>query len=170
MEQRVYQRDSTNRLVSFDILVEALFVGSPVAEIIEEPFDYDFTWLDELLEEEEVFSEEESLEAVALPIMSMRAHMHPARVTPRGAIVIPADDANAGNAFTLKPGVRNGIPSFYGKSNENPYRHIRLFEEFIRQVSHETQYEMACLKLFPSSLQDGAYNWYESLKEQSLET
>ncbi|XP_058216887.1 uncharacterized protein LOC131327771 [Rhododendron vialii] len=102
--------------------------------------------------------------------MSMRAHMHPERTTPLSPIVLPTETVEARNAFTIKPGTHNALPLFHGKENEDPYEHVRHFEGLVRTLATTTQWENACLKLFPASLRDNADKWLRMQKPQSLTT
>lgn len=100
----------------------------------------------------------------------MRDYMHPERTTPLGPIVLPAETVEARNAFTVKSGTHNALPLFYGRENEDPYEHIRHFEGLVRTLATTTQWENACLKLFPASLKDSADKWLRMQKERSLTT
>jgi hypothetical protein len=63
------------------------------------------------------------------------------------------------------------LPTFYGMDSENPYRHIKDFEEvcntFINRTCTE---EIIRLKLFPFSLKDKAKLWLNSLRPRSIGT
>src|ERR1700738_2063661 len=96
--------------------------------------------------------------------------MHPERAAPYGAIVVPAETPEAHNTFNVKGGSLSHMPIYYGRENECPYSHIRQLEEFVNPLTTTMNWEVACLKLFPNSLQDKAHRWYESLKPRSLTT
>ena len=101
---------------------------------------------------------------------SLREHLHPERTTPPGPIVFPRETQEARNAFTVKPGVLNSLPNFYGRESDDPYEHVRTFEGLVRNLATTTQYDNACLKLFEATLKDGALRWFRMQKSQSLTT
>ena len=53
----------------------------------------------------------------------MRDHIHPPRVSAPSCIIPPADDVE------VRPCLVPLLPTFHGMENENPYTHIREFEE-----------------------------------------
>ena len=56
---------------------------------------------------------------------TLRDFMNPTRTGSPSCIVFPADAAH----FNFKPGVIQLLPTFYGLESENPYQHLREFEE-----------------------------------------
>ena len=54
---------------------------------------------------------------------SMRDHIHPPRVSSPSCIIPPAEDV------AVRPYLVPLLPTFHGMENENPYTHIRDFEE-----------------------------------------
>ncbi|KAH7848984.1 hypothetical protein Vadar_011351 [Vaccinium darrowii] len=62
------------------------------------------------------------------------------------------DQQEARNAFTVKPGVLNSLPNFYGRESDDPYEHVRTFEGLVRNLASTTQYDNTCLKLFEATL------------------
>ena len=54
---------------------------------------------------------------------SMRDHIHPPRVSAPSCIIPPAEDV------AVRPYLVPLLPTFHGMENENPYAHIREFEE-----------------------------------------
>ena len=54
---------------------------------------------------------------------SMRDHIHPPRVSAPSCIIPPAEDV------AVRPYLVPLLPTFHGMENENPYTHIRDFEE-----------------------------------------
>ena len=63
------------------------------------------------------------------------------------------------------------MPTFYGLDNENPYVHIREFEEVVATFhSQPNALESVRLKFFPFSLKDKAKNWLFSLRSRSIGT
>ena len=55
--------------------------------------------------------------------ISMRDHIHPPRVSAPSCIIPPAEDV------AVRPYLVPLLPTFHGMENENPYTHIRDFEE-----------------------------------------
>ena len=69
----------------------------------------------------------------------------------------------------LKPGIVQLLPTFHGLEKENPYTHLRLFEEVCSTCFDEkTEIEYVYLKLFPFSVKDKAKNWLNSLRPNSI--
>ena len=63
------------------------------------------------------------------------------------------------------------LPIFLGKENENPYYHVRDFEEICSTLRIRGLDDDALkLRLFPFSLKDKAKSWLYSLDSESIET
>ena len=83
-----------------------------------------------------------------VPEITMRDFLNPNRVTPLSSIVNPTGNANV---FTVKAQHLQMIPHFHGMQNENPYLHIRDFEEVVGTIcSNAAQLPSARMKLFHS--------------------
>ena len=54
---------------------------------------------------------------------SMRDHMHPPRMSAPSCIVPPTEQ------LVIRPHIVPLLPTFYGMERENPYLHIKEFEE-----------------------------------------
>ena len=54
---------------------------------------------------------------------TMRDHIHPPRVSASSCIIPPAEDV------AVRPYLVPLLPTYHGMENENPYTHIRDFEE-----------------------------------------
>ena len=54
---------------------------------------------------------------------SMRDHIHPPRVSAPSCIIPPTEDV------AVRPYLVPLLPTYHGMENENPYTHIRDFEE-----------------------------------------
>ena len=82
---------------------------------------------------------------------SMRDHINPPRVSAPSCIIPPTDDV------VVKPYLMPLLPTFHGMENENPYTHIREFEE-VCTTFKEGVYDMDFLNLkaFPLTLKDKA--------------
>ena len=71
---------------------------------------------------------------------SMRDHIHPPRVSAPSCIIPPAEDV------VVRPYLVPLLPTFHGMENENPYTHIRDFEE-VCITFKEGMIDMDLLKL-----------------------
>ncbi|KAJ6359540.1 hypothetical protein OIU76_001131, partial [Salix suchowensis] len=56
---------------------------------------------------------------------TLREYLHPARQSTPSCIILPLNQ----QAFNLKPGMIQLLPTFHGMDSENPYIHIKEFEE-----------------------------------------
>ena len=93
--------------------------------------------------------------------------MYPTRASQPSCIVLPEDNGH----YELKSSTIPMLPIFRGVENENPYHHVREFEEIcgtlrFTQMSDET----LKLRLFPFSLKDKANAWLYALQPQSIMT
>ena len=89
----------------------------------------------------------------------------PKRTSSDSAIVLP----DGAHKFNLKPGTVQLLPTFHKLESENPYNHLKLFEEvcstcFDGKMDTESVY----LKLFPFFVNDKAKNWLNSLRPNSI--
>ena len=63
------------------------------------------------------------------------------------------------------------IPSFHGMDSENPYLHLKDFEEVCATFKEaNTDEEVMRLKLFPFSLKDKGKNWLNALRPNSIQS
>ena len=94
---------------------------------------------------------------------SMRDHIHPPRVSAPSCIIPPAEDV------AVRPYLVPLLPTFHGMENENPYTHIRDFEE-VCTTFKEGAFDMDLLKLkaFPLTLKDKAKIWLNSLRPRTI--
>ena len=94
---------------------------------------------------------------------SMRDHIHPPRVSAPSCIIPPVDDV------VVRPYLMPLLPTFHGMENENPYAHIREFEE-VCTTFKEGVLDMDLLKLkaFPLTLKDKAKIWLNSLRPKTI--
>ena len=90
---------------------------------------------------------------------SMRDHIHPLRVRAPSCIIPPVEDV------AVRPYLVPLLPTFHGMENENPYTHIRDFEE-VCVTFKEGMIHMDSLKLkaFPFTLKNKAKIWLNSLR------
>ena len=94
---------------------------------------------------------------------SMRDHIHPPRVSASSCIIPPTEDV------AVRPYLVPLLPTFHGMENENPYTHIRDFEE-VCITFEEGTIDMDLLKLkdFPLTLKDKAKIWLNSLRPRTI--
>ena len=94
---------------------------------------------------------------------TMRDHIHPPRVSAPSCIVPPADDV------AVRPYLVPLLPTYHGMENENPYTHLRDFEE-VCTTFKEGMMDMDLLKLkaFPLTLKDKAKIWINSLRPRTI--
>ena len=71
--------------------------------------------------------------------------------------------------MNVKPCLVPLLPNFHGMENENPYTHIREFEE-VCMIFKEgiTDMELMKLKAFPLALKDKAKIWLNSLRPRTI--
>ena len=94
---------------------------------------------------------------------TMRDHIHPPRVSAPSCIIPPAEDV------AVRPYLVPLLPTYHGMENENPYTHIRDFEE-VCTTFMEGMMDMDLLKLkaFPLTLKDKAKIWLNSLRHRTI--
>ena len=94
---------------------------------------------------------------------TMRDHIHPPRVSAPSCIIPPADDV------AVRPYLVPLLPTYHGMENENPYTHLRDFEE-VCTTFREGMMDMDLLKLkaFPLTLKDKAKIWLNSLRPRTI--
>ena len=94
---------------------------------------------------------------------SMRDHIHPPRVSAPSCIIPPAGDV------VVRPYLVPLLPTFHGMENENPYTHIREFEEVCTTFKEGVPYmDLLKLKAFPLTLKDKAKIWLNSLRPRTI--
>ena len=94
---------------------------------------------------------------------SMRDHIHPPRVSAPSCIIPPAEDV------VVRPYLVPLLPTFHGMENENPYTHIRDFEEVCITFKEGTiDMDLLKLKAFPLTLKDKAKIWLNSLRLSTI--
>ena len=94
---------------------------------------------------------------------TMRDHIHPPRVSAPSCIIPPAEDV------AVRPYLVPLLPTYHGMENENPYTHIRDFEE-VCTTFKEGMMDMDLLKLkaFPLTLKDKAKIWLNLLRPRTI--
>ena len=97
----------------------------------------------------------------------LREYLHPPRQTTPSCIVLPVNH----HRFNLKPGTIQLLPTFHGMDSENPYTHMKEFEDVCGTCMDQTVNEdVVRLKLFPFSLKDKAKMWLNTLAPRSIGT
>ena len=94
---------------------------------------------------------------------TMRDHIHPPRVSAPSCIIPLADDV------AVRPYLVPLLPTYHGMENENPYTHLRDFEE-VCTTFKEGMMDMDLLKLkaSPLTLKDKAKIWLNSLRPRTI--
>ena len=93
----------------------------------------------------------------------MRDHIHPPRVSAPSCIVPPTED------MIVRPYILPLLPTFHGMESENPYSHIRDFEEVCNTFKEDaTNVDLMRLKIFPLTLKDKAKIWLNSLRPRTI--
>ena len=93
----------------------------------------------------------------------MRDHIHPPRVSAPSCIVPPPED------IIIKPYIVPLLPTFHGMESENPYSHIREFEEVCNTFKEDIpNVDLKRLKFFPLTLKDKAKIWLNSLRPSTI--
>ena len=94
---------------------------------------------------------------------SMRDHIHPPRVSAPSCIIPPAEEV------LVRPYLVPLVPTCHGMENENPYTHIREFEEVCTTFKEGTiDMELLKLKAFLLTLKDKSKIWLNSLKPRTI--
>ena len=94
---------------------------------------------------------------------SMRDHIHLPRVSAPSCIIPPVADV------AVKPNLVPLLPTFHSMVNENPYTHIRDFEEVCITFKEDaTDMDLLKLKAFPLTLKDKTKIWLNSLRPRTI--
>ncbi|KAJ9693917.1 hypothetical protein PVL29_009745 [Vitis rotundifolia] len=94
---------------------------------------------------------------------SMRDRMHPPRMSAPSCIVPPTEQ------LVIRPHIVPLLPTFHGMESENPYAHIKEFEEVCNTFREGgASIDLMRLKLFPFTLKDKAKIWLNSLRPRSI--
>ena len=93
----------------------------------------------------------------------MRDHIHPPKVSAPSCIIPLAEDV------VVRPYLVPLLPTFNGMDNENPYTHIRDFEEvFITFKEGTIDMDLLKLMAFPLTLKENAKIWINSLRPRTI--
>ena len=87
---------------------------------------------------------------------TLKDYMYPTRTTQPSCITLPTTHAT----FELKSGLTQMLPVFHGMDQENPYQHVREFEDICgtMRYNHMTEDSLK-LRLFPFSLKEKTKAW-----------
>ncbi|KAL6345448.1 hypothetical protein AAG906_017165 [Vitis piasezkii] len=89
--------------------------------------------------------------------------MHPPRMSAPSCIVPPLEQ------LIIRPHIVPLLPNFHGMESENPYAHIKEFEEVCNTFREGgASIDLMRLKLFPFTLKDKAKIWLNSLRPRSI--
>ncbi|RVW13481.1 hypothetical protein CK203_096651 [Vitis vinifera] len=93
----------------------------------------------------------------------MRDRMHPPRMSAPSCIVPPTEQ------LVIRPYLVPLLPTFHGMESENPYAHIKEFEDVCNTFQEGgASIDLMRLKLFPFTLKDKAKIWLNSLRPRSI--
>ncbi|KAL6344260.1 hypothetical protein AAG906_037824 [Vitis piasezkii] len=91
--------------------------------------------------------------------------MHPPHMSAPSCIVPPTEQ------LVIRPHIVPLLPTFHGMESENPYTHIKEFEEVCNTFREGgASIDLMRLKLFPFTLKDKAKVWLNSLRPRSIRT
>ncbi|KAL6340246.1 hypothetical protein AAG906_040682 [Vitis piasezkii] len=89
--------------------------------------------------------------------------MHPPRMSAPSCILPPLEQ------LVIRPHIVPLLPTFHGMESENPYAHIKEFEEVCNTFREGgASIDLMRLKLFPFTLKDKAKIWLNSLRPRSI--
>ncbi|RVW52149.1 hypothetical protein CK203_077790 [Vitis vinifera] len=95
----------------------------------------------------------------------MRDRMHPPRMSAPSCIMPPTEQ------LVIRPYIVPLLPTFHGMESENPYAHIKEFEDVCNTFREGgASIDLMRLKLFPFTLKDKAKIWLNSLRPRSIRT
>jgi hypothetical protein len=143
----VWVRNSTGRLETSEAFFGSLFdtpTSSPTSSIMAE--------------------ESEGVVPPEGPRRIMYQLLHPTQSSIPSCIMFPSNAPHV----EIKQGLMTILPDFRGLENENPYVHVRAFEEVIHSFYAQNVIETAELRFFPFSLKDKAKGWLYTLKLRSI--
>ena len=94
---------------------------------------------------------------------SMRDCKHPPLMSAPSCTIPPIEQ------LTIRPHIVPLLPTFHGMESENPYAHIKDFEEVCNTFREGgPSIDLMRLKLFPFTLKAKAKVWLNSLRPRSI--
>jgi len=98
-------------------------------------------------------------------VRTLRDYINPTRTSTPSSIVFPPDASH----FNFKSDIIQLLPSFHDLDLENPYLHLREFEEVCNTYNDSNcSMNTIRLKFFPFSLKDKAKTWLQNLRPGSI--
>jgi len=98
-------------------------------------------------------------------VRTLKDYMNPTRTSARSCIIFPLDASH----FNFKPGIIQFLLTFHGLELENPYLHLREFEEVCNTYNYlNCSMNTIRLKLFSFSLKDKAKTWLQNIRSGSI--
>ncbi|WKA13502.1 hypothetical protein VitviT2T_030796 [Vitis vinifera] len=96
---------------------------------------------------------------------SMRDRMHPPHMSTPSCIVPLTEQ------LVIRPHIVPLLPTFHGMESDNPYAHIKEFEDVCNTFREGgASIDLIRLKLFPFTLKDETKIWLNSLRPRSIRT
>jgi hypothetical protein len=153
-----WQRDEAGRLRRIEFVVGDLYNN-----LFE---DFENIYLsDTMFNDESKHGKNETLNDS--PMKTLCEYLQPTRTSSPSCMVFPTNV----DTFDLKRGVIQLLPKFHSLDSENPYLHLKEFEEVCATLHNQNvNSDVVRLKLFPFSFKEKAKNWLNSLKPRSIDT
>ena len=100
-----------------------------------------------------------------LPKRTLEEYIHPTHTATPSCIIFPPNALH----IDFRPGMIQYLPTFHGLESENPYVHIREFEEVVATF-HDWfgTTDTIRLKFFLFALKDRAKSWLYYLRPRSI--
>ena len=98
------------------------------------------------------------------PRMTMYQLLHLTQSSIPSCIMFPPNAPHV----EIKQGLMAILPDFKGLENENPYVHVKAFEEVIGNFYAQNVIETTKLRFFPFSLKDKAKGWLYTVKPRFI--
>ena len=133
-------------------------VSAPIEEGFEVSLDSEP--MDPLPEEQQ---SQQGIQRNLIAYRSMRDHIHPPRVSAPSCIIPPVEEV------VVRTYLMPLLPKFHGMENENPYTHIREFEEVCTTFKEGVaDMDLLKLKAFSLTLKDKAKIWLNSVRPRTI--
>lgn len=99
------------------------------------------------------------------PVRTLNDYLHPSRTASPSCIVFPDNMPN----YDFKPGMIQLLPIFHWMDSEDPYVHVREFEDAVSMFYNQhDRIEIIKLIFFPFSSKEKAKSWLYSLRAGSI--
>ncbi|CAL2259920.1 unnamed protein product [Prunus armeniaca] len=95
------------------------------------------------------------------PVRTLNDYLHPSRTASPSCIVFPANMPN----YDFKPGMIQLLPIFHGMDSEDPYVHVREFEDAKYFPNHKTIALKKRISNFSQKESETLYQTWERFKE-----